>query len=111
MSSIKNKQTFLQVLPKDFTDTTKIVQSALKKGWTNGKEFSKTNNKGLISDIFVRTKYMTKEIKNLDIKQENIPILAAALGYIAPLPIPGLTIFAYFIARTAIKINKKLHKD
>ena len=33
--------------------------------------------------------------ENLKFTKDDIPAVAAAIGYIAPIPIPGLTIYAY----------------
>ena len=96
-------------LPEDFVHTTKLLKDTAKVGWERGKSAS-VNNKGLITDAFVRSKFVVKEFKQLKFETKDIPVVAAAFAYIAPIPIPGLTIYTYLIARGVTKLASFIKK-
>lgn len=100
-------QTAKKVLPSDFVHTTSLVQGAIKKGWESGKQANKTLRKPLLQDMYVRTKYMVKEVRDLNFETKDIPVVAAAIAYIAPIPIPGLTLYTYGIALGITKLMEK----
>lgn len=95
-----------KLLPSEFTKTTLEIKNAIAIGWKKGRSDSKINNKGLINDMYTRTKCVAKEFKTLKINNENLPIFAAAFAYIAPIPIPGLTIYTYTITKGIVKISQ-----
>lgn len=107
---MKIAQTASKLLPNEFTKTTLQIKNAITTGWKNGSTLSKINNKGLINDMYTRTKCVTKEIKTLKVNNENLPIFAAAFAYIAPIPIPGLTIYTYAITKGIVKISNFINK-
>ena len=94
---VRNKITTVasKLMPHDLTRTTTQLKNAVKTGWQNGRMQSRANNKGLAGDVYTCSKCIAKEFKNLKFTKDDIPAVAAAIGYIAPIPIPGLTIYAY----------------
>ena len=93
-----------RVLPKDFVHTTTLIQGAVKKGWNEGKKASAIENNGLIKDVFTRSKHIATECRQLKFEQKDIPVVAAAIAYLAPIPIPGLTLYTYGIALGITKL-------
>ena len=99
-----------QYLPNDFVHTTKLLQCAIKKGWNEGKNNSSLNNRDLFQDMYTRSKCIARECKSLKFEQKDIPVVAAAIAYIAPIPIPGLTLYTYGIALGVTKLMKLIKK-
>lgn len=85
-----------KLLPKDFKHTSKVITDAVKTGWQTGKTQAAIDNKGLATDMYMRTKAMTREIGKLKFTKEDIPAVSAVIGNLLPIPIPGLTIWSYF---------------
>ena len=107
---MKLVKTASKIIPNEFSQTTIQIKNAISTGWKKGKSVSKINNKGLIKDIYTRSKHVTKEIQAIKIDNKNLPVFAAALAYIAPIPIPGLTIYTYIIAKGVSKISNFINK-
>lgn len=99
-----------QILPKDFVHTTTMIQGAVKNGWKEGENISKIDNKGLLKDMYTRTKCIATECKKLEFESKDIPVIAAAIAYLAPIPIPGLTLYTYGIALGITKLINVLKK-
>jgi len=54
--------------------------------------------------MLTRTKNVAQEVKKLEFTKEDIPAVAAVIGNFMPLPIPGLTIWAYFAGKGIKKV-------
>lgn len=99
-----------KLMPKDLTKTTGMIKEAVQTGWQKGKTQSLIDNKGLTSDMYTRSKCVAKELKSLKFTKDDIPALAAALGYVIPIPIPGLTFITYgagILVKKALQIAQK----
>lgn len=101
---IKCAETFKNLIPNDLGNITNKIRNTAKAGWEKGREKSRIDNKGLVCDMFTRGKYIIKEIKNIEFEQKDIPLVAAAIAYFAPIPIPGLTIYVYGIVLGLTKL-------
>jgi hypothetical protein len=53
---------------------------------------------------------MAKEVRDLNFETKDIPVVAAAIAYIAPIPIPGLTLYTYGIALGITKLMDMLKR-
>lgn len=100
-----------KLLPEDFKHTSKVITDAVKTGWQSGKVKAAIDNKGLATDMYIRTKSVKDELCKLKFTKDDIPALAAVIGNFIPVPIPGLTIWAYFAGvgiKKAINLAQKI---
>lgn len=52
-------------------------------GWRRGKRYSKINNKGFVSDVYIRSK---SAIGNVKLNRNDIPVISALVGFAVPVP-------------------------
>ena len=83
-----------------------MLKGAVKKGWQEGKQQAKINNKGLVGDMYARSLGITKEVRKLRFSWEDMPAIAAAITATLPIPIPGLFMGVYVLG---VGIRKAFH--
>ena len=79
-----------KTVPKDVLKTQKSLLSAVKTGWEAGKRYSQINNKGMASDIFVKSEAIARKIS---VTKDDIPAFTAIVSSF--LPFPCTTIAGY----------------
>ncbi len=72
-----------KAIPTDVVKTQRTLFSAVKEGWSVGKRYSEINNKGLMTDMFIRGKAIKRNIK---LTKEDIPACTAIATSFVPVP-------------------------
>ncbi len=93
-------------VPNDVKRTSTMLSRAVKNGWISGKKKAEIDNKGLISDMYGRSKDIAGELKKLDLSWEDAPAIAAVISSLTPIPIIGLGLYVYALG-TGVKISVK----
>ena len=107
MWKVKNtSRIFSKLVPEDISRTSGMLKGAVKKGWQEGKQQAKINNKGLVGDMYARSLGITKEVRKLRFSWEDMPAIAAAITATLPIPIPGLFMRVYVLG---VGIRKAFH--
>lgn len=74
-------------------------------GWKKGKRYSKINNKGYASDIYISSK---SAIKNVKLTRDDIPVISALVGLAIPFPFLSVLGFGIgFAIKKCINIISK----
>ncbi len=95
-----------KTVPKDVLRTQKSLFSAVKNGWKIGKRYSQINNKGLLTDVFVRGKAIKR---NMTVTKDDIPAYTAMASSL--LPFPGTTFAGYGLGHAIKGIIKLFPKN
>ncbi|MBD5401422.1 hypothetical protein HDR58_01290 [bacterium] len=94
------------LVPSDIQHTNKAIKKAVNTGWERGKRYTQANHSNIATDMFVKTKSVTRELKN-NLSKDDIPAVSALASSVILFPVPGSTIIGYFIGK-AIKYLTKL---
>lgn len=103
---MKTVSLMAKILPRDVRSTFASFSGAFKNGNAIGKRWASVNNKGLLTDTYVRGKAVRR---NLKFKRDDIPALSAAISSVVLLPVPGSTFIGYGVGK-AIKSAVSIFK-
>ena len=71
----------------DVKQRTNQLKQDFSYGWKRGKRYSKINNKGYASDIYISSK---SAIKNIKLTSNDIPVISTLVGLAVPVPFASI---------------------